>query len=83
MGSAFICQYQASIVSQSYGTELRNDLFAHILKMRIQDVSQIGSSSLITRITSDIQTLQQGIAMLIRLVPRTPSSVLAVSLWLL
>ena len=72
MGSAFICQYQASIVSQSYGTELRNDLFAHILKMRIQDVSQIGSSSLITRITSDIQTLQQGIAMLIRLVPRTP-----------
>lgn len=70
--SALVCQYQASVVSQSYGTELRNDLFSHILKMQVKDVSKMGRSSLITRLTSDIQTLQQGVAMLIRLVPRTP-----------
>lgn len=72
MLSAFICQYQASIASQSFGTVLRNDLFSHILRLREEDISKIGTASFMTRMTSDIQVLQQGLAMLIRLVPRTP-----------
>lgn len=72
MLSAFICQYQASIASQSFGTVLRNDLFTHILRLREEDMSKIGTASFMTRMTSDIQVLQQGLAMLIRLVPRTP-----------
>lgn len=72
MLSAFVCQYQASIVSQSYGTSLRNDLFQHILELSEENVNQFGRASLTTRITSDIQVLQQALAMLVRLVPRTP-----------
>ncbi len=69
---AFICQYQASVASQSFGTNLRNDLFAHILTVKEEEISKVGEASLITRMTSDIQVLQQGLAMLVRLVPRTP-----------
>lgn len=69
---AFVCQYNASIASQAYGTDLRNDLYAHILKLSESDVKQFGTASLTTRITSDIQVLQHALAMLIRLIPRTP-----------
>ncbi|NLJ70081.1 MAG: ABC transporter ATP-binding protein [Clostridiaceae bacterium] len=69
---AFVCQYNASVASQSYGTDLRNDLFSHILHLAEKDISKFGTASLTSRITSDIQTLQHALAMLIRLVPRTP-----------
>ena len=69
---AYVCQYNASVASQSYGTDLRNDLYAHILYLAEKDVNKFGTASLTSRITSDIQTLQQALAMLIRLVPRTP-----------
>lgn len=72
MGCAYICQYNAAIASQGYGTRLRNDLYRKILLLREQDVAKIGVSSLTTRMTSDIQVLQQAVAMLIRLVVRAP-----------
>ncbi|HHT24243.1 MAG TPA: ABC transporter ATP-binding protein [Clostridiaceae bacterium] len=69
---AYVCQYNASVASQSYGTDLRNDLYLHILHLAEKDINKFGTASLTSRITSDIQTLQQALAMLIRLVPRTP-----------
>ena len=72
MLAAFICQYQASVASQSYGTELRNALFQKILNLPAETAAEFGSASLQTRLTTDIQILQQGLAMLIRLLPRTP-----------
>ncbi|HHU53794.1 MAG TPA: ABC transporter ATP-binding protein [Clostridiaceae bacterium] len=69
---AYICQYNASVASQSYGTDLRNELYSHILRLAEKDIHKFGTASLTGRITSDIQTLQQAMAMLIRLVPRTP-----------
>ncbi|NLM19103.1 MAG: ABC transporter ATP-binding protein [Clostridiaceae bacterium] len=69
---AYVCQYNASVASQSYGTDLRNDLYSHILGLAEKDIHKFGTASLTSRITSDIQTLQQALAMLIRLVPRTP-----------
>ncbi len=72
MLAAFTCQYHASVAAQSFGTVLRNDLFQHILALPEQEIQRISAPSLITRMTSDIQIMQQGLNMFIRLFMRTP-----------
>lgn len=72
LGCATVCQYAASLASQGYGTDLRRALFHKISHMRQKDIDSIGSSSLINRLNSDINILQQAVAMLIRLVVRAP-----------
>ncbi|PXV96129.1 ATP-binding cassette subfamily B protein [Lachnotalea glycerini] len=69
---ALICQYNASIASQGVGTILRNDLFKHIQSLTFPELDQIGTNSLITRITNDVNQIQLAVAMLIRLVIRAP-----------
>lgn len=71
-GSAFICQYYASIASQGFGTSMRNLLFKKIQSLSYNEIDQLGTSSLINRITSDVNQLQFAVAMLIRLVIRVP-----------
>ncbi|MDF2567935.1 MAG: transporter ATP-binding protein [Oscillospiraceae bacterium] len=66
------CQYLASKASQGFGTMVRNDMFRHINSFSHFEIDKIGTSSLITRITSDINQLQVAVAMLIRLVVRAP-----------
>lgn len=70
--SALICQYSASIASQGFGTKLRNAMFEHITGMPNTEINRFGSSSLVNRITNDVNVLQQAVAMLIRLVIRAP-----------
>ncbi len=72
VGTALVCQVVASRASQSFGTELRHDLFAKINSLSCQDIDEIGAPALITRMTSDVNQLQQALAMLIRLVVRAP-----------
>ena len=72
VGTALVCQVVASRASQSFGTELRHDLFQKINTLSTQDVDQIGAPGLITRMTSDVNQLQYALAMLIRLVVRAP-----------
>lgn len=69
---ALVCQYNASLASQGYGTDLRNDLYSHVMFLSEVEINRIGAASLTTRINSDIQVLQHAMAMLIRLIPRTP-----------
>ncbi len=71
-GSAFICQYYASIASQGFGTTMRNLLFKKIQSFSFSEIDKIGTPSLINRITSDVNQLQFAVAMLIRLVIRVP-----------
>lgn len=70
--SALICQKVASIVSQGFGTKLRSALFCHINTLSFEELDKIGTPSLITRMTNDINQLQVAVAMLIRLVIRSP-----------
>jgi ATP-binding cassette subfamily B protein len=70
--SALVCQYFASRASQGFGTVLRNDLFARISALSISQLDGFGTQSLTNRITNDVNTLQVGVAMLIRLVIRAP-----------
>lgn len=69
---ALVCQKSASIVSQGFGTQVRNAMFKHINKLSHQELDKIGTPSLITRMTNDINQLQVAVAMLIRLVIRAP-----------
>lgn len=70
--AALVCQVTASRASQDFGTALRHDLFAHILSLSRAEGDGVGPAALMTRMTSDINQLQQALAMLIRLVVRAP-----------
>lgn len=70
--STIVCQFFASRASQGFGTEVRNDLFMHINTLSFKEIDKFNTSSLLTRLNSDIQNVQQSVAMLIRLVVRAP-----------
>ena len=72
LGCALICQYCAARASQGFGTVLRSEMFRHINTLSHGEIDQIGTPSLITRITHDVNQLQLAVAMLIRLVVRAP-----------
>ena len=67
-----ICQYYSSIASQGFGTELRQKLLQKINTFSHEEIDQFGTSTLITRMTNDINQVQLALAMLIRLVIRAP-----------
>lgn len=82
---ALICQYLASKASQSVGTVMRNDIFRHINSLSHAELDRLGTPSLITRLTNDINQVQQAVAMFIRLVVRAPfivigSAIMAMSI---
>ncbi len=72
LGCALTCQYYAAKASQGFGTIVRRELYAHINALSHAEVDRIGTSSLITRLTNDVNQLQVGVAMLIRLAIRAP-----------
>lgn len=74
IGFAFsmICQYQAALASQGFGTNVRNAMMKHIQTFSYQDIDTFGTSSLNNRLTNDVNQLQIAVAMMIRLVIRSP-----------
>ncbi len=69
---AITAQYFAAKAAIFSATKMRQDLFFHIMDMSAESHSSQGSSALITRITSDINQLQNGINMFLRLFLRSP-----------
>ena len=69
---ALICQYSASLVSQGMGTDIRNALFKHMETLSGKEQDKFGTSSLVNRITNDVNQIQLAVAMFIRLVIRAP-----------
>ena len=65
-------QYFAARAATEGAAGLRRDLFGHIQKLDFQALDTIGTSTLITRITSDINQVQNGINMTLRLLLRSP-----------
>lgn len=70
--SALVCQYLASKASQGVGTKIRRELFSHINSLSHSELDRLGTPSLITRITNDVNQVQQSVAMGIRLLTRAP-----------
>ena len=69
---SFTAQYFAAVASVGCATGLRHDLFSHIQKLGYSEIDTAGTSTLITRMTSDINQVQNGINMAMRLLLRSP-----------
>ena len=65
-------QYFAARAAVGIATHLRNDLFAHFGTLSYREIDNVGTSTLITRMTSDINQVQSGINMTLRLLLRSP-----------
>lgn len=69
---ALVCQYYASVTSQSVGTELRNDMYHKINNYDHRNLDKFGTPTLVTRLINDVVQIQLAIAMTIRLTSRAP-----------
>lgn len=65
-------QYFAAKAAMGFGTELRSALFAHINSLSHSEIDRLGASSLITRMTSDVNQAQSGVNLVLRLFLRSP-----------
>ena len=69
---AICAQFFAAKAAVGFASQLRSALFAHIQKLSFADLDEIGTSTLITRMTSDVNQLQSGVNMVLRLFMRSP-----------
>lgn len=69
-------QYFAAKASVGFGKELRSALFKHINTLSYAEIDRLGSHTLVTRMTSDINQAQTGVNMVLRLFLRSPFIVL-------
>jgi len=65
-------QYFAAKASVGFATNLRHVLFAHVQSLSHTDIDRLGTSTLITRMTSDINQVQSGVNLALRLLLRSP-----------
>ncbi len=70
--SAITAQYFAAKSAVAVGTAMRRDLFAHINSFTYRELDEMGISPLITRMTNDIDQVQNGVNMFLRLFMRSP-----------
>ena len=72
MASSLTAQYFAAKAALGYGAALRGALFRHIDTLSYTELDGIGTPTLVTRITSDVNQLQNGVNMTLRLLLRCP-----------
>ena len=72
LASASLCQYYASYTCQSVGNDIRKELLRKISLFSYADIDRFGNSTLINRMTNDVNQVVWAVAMLIRLVSRAP-----------
>lgn len=65
-------QYYAAKAAVGFSTSLRHELFTHIQGLSYSELDGIGTSTLITRMTSDINQVQSGVNLVLRLFLRSP-----------
>ena len=65
-------QYFSAKAAVGYSTALRHALFAHIQSLSFSEMDTLGTSTLITRMTSDINQVQSGLNLFLRLFLRSP-----------
>ncbi len=69
---AVTAQYFAAKAAVGFATKLRHGLFAHIQSLSFSQMDREGTSTLITRMTSDINQVQSGVNLVLRLFLRSP-----------
>ena len=74
VGLAFsiTAQYFAAKAAVGFSTKVKHELFRHIESLSWSEIDHVGTSTLITRMTSDMNQIQSGVNMTLRLLLRSP-----------
>ncbi len=72
LASAIIAQYFSAKAAVGVSKSMRNDLFKHIQGLSFSELDEVGTSTLITRITNDVNQVQSGVNLFLRLFLRSP-----------
>ncbi len=70
--SSVTAQFFAAKAAVGFSTKLRQALFDHIQGLNFTNIDKVGTSTMITRMTSDINQVQSGVNMVLRLFLRSP-----------
>ncbi len=70
--SAVMAQFFAAKAAVGFSTGLRHDLFEHLMGLSYSEIDTLGTSTMITRMTSDVNQAQTGVNMFLRLFLRSP-----------
>ncbi len=65
-------QYFSAKAAVGFSAKVKNAVFSHIQTLSYTEIDTLGTSTLVTRLTSDINTLQGGVNMFLRLLLRSP-----------
>ena len=69
---AFTAQYFAARAAVGFAARLRHSVMEHILKLSYSQIDTIGTSTMVTRMTADINQVQNGVNLTLRLLLRSP-----------
>lgn len=72
LASSITAQFFAAKAAVGFSTKLRQALFNHIEDLSFTDIDKAGTSTMITRMTSDVNQVQSGVNMTLRLFLRSP-----------
>lgn len=72
LAAAVTAQYYAAKASVGFAKNLRHALFAHIQQLSYTEIDTLGTSTMITRMTSDVNQVQSGVNLTLRLLLRSP-----------
>lgn len=72
LAAAVTAQYFAAKASVGFAKKLRHALFGHIQKLSYTEIDTLGTSTMITRMTSDVNQVQSGVNLTLRLLLRSP-----------
>lgn len=72
LASSLTAQYFSAKAALGFGTALRRDLFHHIGTLSYAELDGVGTPTLVTRMTSDVNQVQNGLNMTLRLLLRSP-----------
>lgn len=70
--ASLTAQYFAARAAVGFSTEMKRALFSHIQKLSFGDMDKMGTSTMITRLTSDAAQVQNGVNLVLRLFLRSP-----------
>ncbi|MCR5799981.1 MAG: ABC transporter ATP-binding protein/permease [Lachnospiraceae bacterium] len=70
--ASLTAQFFAAKAAVNFATDLRHSLFSHLMKLGFPEIDRLGTSTMITRMTSDVNQLQNGVNMVLRLFLRSP-----------
>ena len=72
IGFSFVAQWMAAKASVGFASRLRQALFDHIQQLSYRELDSLGTDTMITRMTSDVNQVQNGLNLALRLLLRSP-----------